>query len=324
MKTYRDSKILLAVIVVGCGRALAAGGERDQGTLMAGQGLDWQRSGTLLQPAREVQPAQPSDPIPYPPLAQAYNVNGAELTFPSSCEQIQGGLVLRCLVSAKAIGTRPDTQLCGHWLGRQPNIWLYVLKGRPDASGGFTFGLSGKEKGGAFLACSVTVPKDPNPWEWRALGAVGKCLLWDRPTGLGWIPETGRGQAEFNACLRAVRADYCGNGVTHTLDGTRIDLYGTREPHTVTAPNLLEATWNEHGALCVIHARWLVLSPTCQNRFNRVLGPTPAHGRFTGAEYHCDPRQVHFLGNCENCASEGLNIHNALTSGLLADDSLLQ
>jgi hypothetical protein len=115
---------------------------------------------------------------------------------------------------------------------------------------------------------------------------------------------------------------------------------------------LLEATWNEKGALCLIHARWAVLSPGCRGQFSRVLGqrpvsdnkgdksdkthkspqPTGASGfkggppkeSWTGTEYHCDPTQLKFLGESKNCEMDQTYMSRALHFGILADDSKLQ
>lgn len=344
MRKHTQPWTMLLINVVLCTGAMAVGDPHTQGTLLAGQGLDWQRSGTALQRSGEVQPPGPTDPIPYPPPAQSFKVGRAELRFSTNCQQVSD-LVMRCEVAARATITQPDTQLCGHWLAEGPKIWVYVLKGRPEPSGGFTFGLGGREKEGAFVACSVTDSKDPSPWEWSSLGAVGKCLLWPRPKDaagkevVGWIPTSTSNQREFNACVRAVRADYCGNGVTHTVDGTPIELYGIHESHTGTLPYVLEATWNDLGAVCLLHARWLSLSPTCRTQFSRILG-SPKSGKqegkekgggsgsaprrpYTGTEYHCDPARLEVKDTDGSCAAEPGFVVKALLSGLLADDSLL-
>src|SRR5262249_20641475 len=153
-------------------------------------------------------------------------------------------------------------QLCGHWLGAGQTVYVYLINGRPDDQGMFSFPAPAAQ--GSFVACSVTDTLKPNDWEWMSVGAVGKCLIWPREQyGTGWKPVANdpASQKAFNACLRAVRADYCGTGVTHTVDGTPIELYGMNENHVVTWPYLLEATWNEKGAICLIHARWASLSP---------------------------------------------------------------
>ena len=349
MNSERQWLVLSTVWLVITASPAQATGPTDQGTLMAGQGLDWQRSGTLLQPPREVlPPATPTDAIPYPPnpaagVPKPFNVNRATLQF-TKCDPPISDVVMRCEVSAKSGAAGPDTQLCGHWLGKVPTVWVYVINGRPDAGGLFSFGSTGQL--GSFVACSVTDPKHPDEWEWKSLGAVGKCLLWDRGGNrMGWVPTSKENQREFNACLRAVRADYCGDGVTHTIDSTPIDLYGVSENHEVKAPYLLEATWNERGAVCLIHARWLVLSPGCQDQFSRVLGRPPPRKdtkgnkqsklgtaskegrpqvRYTGTEYHCDVSKLTFLTSSESCETEQENMAKALRWGILADDSKLQ
>jgi hypothetical protein len=59
------------------------------------------------------------------------------------------------------------------------------------------------------------------------------------------------------ACVRMIRADYCGDGRPHTRDGTRIDLYdrlGIQRDEPVPGMSF-EAAWGPGGALCVRHAR---------------------------------------------------------------------
>ena len=61
----------------------------------------------------------------------------------------------------------------------------------------------------------------------------------------------------FQACVRPVRADYCGDGTAHTRDGTPIDIFDAigiqRDEET---PGMtFEAAWREDGAVCVRHTR---------------------------------------------------------------------
>ncbi len=87
-------------------------------------------------------------------------------------------------------------------------------------------------------------------------GAQGKCLrlgysYWKTgPDGQSMLPL-------FNACMRMVRADYCGDGRSWTQDGTTIDVYddqGIQVPEKEqTLP--FEAGWTEDGAVCVHHPR---------------------------------------------------------------------
>ncbi len=60
------------------------------------------------------------------------------------------------------------------------------------------------------------------------------------------------------ACTRMIRADYCGDGASHTEIGTEVDTFdafGLQSEDSV-AWNL-EAEWTQSGAQCVLHTRWV-------------------------------------------------------------------
>jgi hypothetical protein len=87
-------------------------------------------------------------------------------------------------------------------------------------------------------------------------GAEGKCIRFGyKPWGFG--PNNIALAPYFQACVRLVRADYCGDGVGHTRDGTPIDIFDTigierDEP----APGMsFEAAWGPDGAVCARRAR---------------------------------------------------------------------
>lgn len=120
----------------------------------------------------------------------------------------------------------------------QGNRWAFSLRGTWDLNGqhisdqGFT------------LTC--------------ATGAQGKCVRFGYKP---WkILSNGANLADYHqACIRLVRADYCGNKGT-TKDGMLIDLYdqiGILEVGDAAEHHDLqfEAAWGTHGALCVAHTR---------------------------------------------------------------------
>jgi hypothetical protein len=126
-------------------------------------------------------------------------------------------------------GTAPD----GTRLG-------FPLAGRTAPDGGFV------ETGAAVFELICTS------------GAQGKCVRF------GYHPwETasdGRPMREYyNACVRMMRADYCGDGRSWTRDGTLIDMWddhGIQKLSTETDRAFsFEAGWKPEGAVCVAHAR---------------------------------------------------------------------
>jgi len=87
-------------------------------------------------------------------------------------------------------------------------------------------------------------------------GAQAKCIRF------GYKPwkQSKDGQSLlplYEACIRMVRADYCGTGEATTLDGTEIDIYDDRSiQHPEAGPEFLfEAGWSPQGAVCVNHTR---------------------------------------------------------------------
>jgi hypothetical protein len=132
--------------------------------------------------------------------------------------------------------------------GRQPedlcdrdpsgHQWSFPLQGHWDVNG------TRVSSAGFTLTC--------------ANGAQGKCVRF------GYKPwkrlADGTSLAAYHkACVRMVRADYCGNEGT-TRDGMLIDYFdrlGIAEParQDEAAGLTFEAAWNEAGAVCVAHTR---------------------------------------------------------------------
>ena len=131
----------------------------------------------------------------------------------------------------------------GHWTALcKPDpagaAWAFPLRGQWDSEGRRT------SKRGFTLTC--------------ASGAIGKCVRFGyRPwrTGAG-----GAALADYHAaCVRAVRADYCGGHGT-TRDGQPIDIYdalGIQRRDTTRPAEALpfEAAFSPSGAVCVAHTR---------------------------------------------------------------------
>lgn len=81
-------------------------------------------------------------------------------------------------------------------------------------------------------------------------GVIAKCVGW------GYKPWE-LGADVHQTCTRMARADYCGDGVPHTQDGTLIDLYDSFGLQRPEADDLyFEAGWGPEGARCVNKTRY--------------------------------------------------------------------
>jgi hypothetical protein len=70
--------------------------------------------------------------------------------------------------------------------------------------------------------------------------------------------------AHHQACTRALRADYCGDGTSFTEDGALLNLYDGISIRTDSEDWTVEAEWDDAGARCVNQARFAALPmPPC-------------------------------------------------------------
>ncbi|NER80204.1 MAG: hypothetical protein F6K42_11605 [Leptolyngbya sp. SIO1D8] len=87
-------------------------------------------------------------------------------------------------------------------------------------------------------------------------GALAKCVRWGYKP---WKTLNGQSLQPFHqACTRMVRADYCGNGASHTQDGTPVDIYDRLgiQNQAVASSMVFEAAWGPDGAVHVQRLRW--------------------------------------------------------------------
>lgn len=116
-------------------------------------------------------------------------------------------------------------------------------------------------------------------------GAIGKCYRWGyRP----WIAHPDGPQVmkdAHQACTRMARADYCGDGRSHTQNGTGIMIWDT-----ISSPGpiqtwahiegmVFEAGWKPNGAACLLHPRWITTGENPQIQCaDRVIPPGVVSG----------------------------------------------
>ncbi|HEX8819152.1 MAG TPA: ADYC domain-containing protein [Archangium sp.] len=93
-------------------------------------------------------------------------------------------------------------------------------------------------------------------------GAIAKCADWGYKP---WAKKDGRSLADLHqACTRMTRADYCGDGRSHTREDNIIDMYDglqlltrTTEASATWNPSQasFEAAWTPDGASCLARTR---------------------------------------------------------------------
>lgn len=114
-------------------------------------------------------------------------------------------------------------------------------------------------------------------------GVVAKCVDW------GYQPWISASRfALHQACTRMARADYCGSGESHTVDGTLIDM-GDQEGIRARRGGLSrEAAWGPDGAICLSAQRWntLPVGGTFECiRAGKQVDPRTQEGEAAGYRY---------------------------------------
>jgi hypothetical protein len=82
-------------------------------------------------------------------------------------------------------------------------------------------------------------------------GVIAKCVTW------GYAPWDA-GADVHQSCVRMARADYCGDGTSHTRDGTPIDVFDAAGVQQASDDEgfEFEAGWGPDGAVCVSKPRY--------------------------------------------------------------------
>jgi hypothetical protein len=95
--------------------------------------------------------------------------------------------------------------------------------------------------------------------------SVAKCVEFGYKPWLGFADHQ-------HACVRMLRADYCGDGVPHTITGTPINLYDNAGVQLDAESWPVDAEWGPDGALCVNHTRGGVEPPCYSAKYSATCG----------------------------------------------------
>jgi hypothetical protein len=138
-------------------------------------------------------------------------------------------------------------------------IMLYAMSTRDTASGGWRNicepDVEGRRMGfplaGTWTQDGRHLPSDTAFSITCTGGAQAKCVRFGyRP----WekSPDGTPLWDHHQACTRMIRADYCGDGVGHTRNGTPIVIYDRKG---IQQDEAVPDMWGADGALCVSHTR---------------------------------------------------------------------
>jgi hypothetical protein len=150
-------------------------------------------------------------------------------------------------------------------------IAAIALEGRWDFSAGTETGGSHVDDESAFtFACrgyviAKCVEAGYKPWKKAMVCTPGEGC---RMTTLA---------AHHQACTRMLRADYCGDGISHTVDATPVNFYDDFGVRYDSEEWSVEAEWDEDGAICAVTERISGDAPACVDWLADVSCGDPDH-----------------------------------------------
>jgi hypothetical protein len=90
--------------------------------------------------------------------------------------------------------------------------------------------------------------------------AIAKCIEMGYRPPVSGAPSAATSTERLVACTRLLRADYCGDGRSFTVNGTLINLYDNVGIQADAEPWTIEAEWTSTGARCTNDAQFTRLT----------------------------------------------------------------
>jgi hypothetical protein len=178
---------------------------------------------------------------------------------------------------------RIDSALQG--TGTNADLWFYGVSYQTSSTWTPLCGLDTTGKpiqavsvAGTWSTFNATYAPSTTQYTWACrTKTIAKCVE------LGY--KTWKGYAnQLAACVRLLRADYCGSGISHTVDGTLLNLYDNVGVQSDTEGWKVEAEWMPTGARCINsnnaarYEKTTTGDPLCLKSLESTTCGTFAHG----------------------------------------------
>jgi FlaG/FlaF family flagellin (archaellin) len=165
-----------------------------------------------------------------------------------------GAQLAGALSNGDSLGLRIDA--IAPLTGANADVLAYSVSAATDA--GWTSLCGYESDGSARQALIVPGTWDVHTGAWSDAGAqfsfacrhasIAKCVEFGYKSWLGY-------EDHHHACVRMLRADYCGDGTPHTVNGTQINVYDDAGVQADAETWPVDAEWTADGARCVNHTR---------------------------------------------------------------------
>ena len=197
-------------------------------------------------------------------LPDGTEVSGDDFVGAQFLARLSSGGLLRLRIDDMEQGTDRDPDVFTYGVSfRVENEW-YPLCGVDEETGEAVraIPMQGKWDYAEGVPGAGGRIDDPDSFTFACRGhALAKCIeLGYHP----WENLEGRSLADYHeACVRLIRADFCGDGVSWTENGTLINVYDDLGVQLDEAEWGVEAAWTQDGALCIAPDNFRVHKPAC-------------------------------------------------------------
>ncbi|MDY7225992.1 ADYC domain-containing protein [Hyalangium rubrum] len=165
------------------------------------------------------------------------------------------------LDNGQTVALRVDSATQGQ--GADQDIWSYGVSYQ-DPADGYWYPICTNADGSPAKAIALE-----NRWDYRQGVEGGGSKIYDasaftfacegaalaKCVRFGYAPWRSLGgtslEGHHQACTRMVRADFCGDGTSYTVDGNWVNLYDSMNVQVDSESWVAEAEWTSNGASCV-------------------------------------------------------------------------
>jgi hypothetical protein len=155
-----------------------------------------------------------------------------------------GGVSIRLRIDSALQGSAPNTDLWFYGVSYQTSTGWSPLCG-VDGTGAPILAVPVAGYWASTSSDAAHYNNTTSQFAWACRGkTVAKCVELGYKSYKGYVNQ-------LQACVRLLRADYCGNGISYTKDGQLLNLWDRVGVQLDTEAWNPEAEWMPAGALCI-------------------------------------------------------------------------
>jgi hypothetical protein len=168
------------------------------------------------------------------------SLNGSSVVGSTWTGTASNGTTVNLKVTAATQGTGTNTDVWFYNVSYQTSTgWSSLCV---DAAGAPVQAIA---VAGVWSGSNLTYQSSSSQFTWACRQkTVAKCVELGYKTWKGW-------DHQLASCVRLLRADYCGTGVSYTKDGQLLNLYDNVGVQADTEAWAMEASWGPAGAVCL-------------------------------------------------------------------------